>query len=861
MPGGTGEERRKAGAGRLAGWVHSVENSGPGVFAGVLVFLALVLLRNILEGVFENSRFIGFVPDAGVSALMVLDHFAIFYAALFVSLGLALSAATGFPLGRVFRVLLAGWVLILLPPIVDALVSGGRGYAITYVPNLLATAAAFFDPRSSIPEVSIGQRIEILLGILLVGGYARVRGAGVPRAIGAGALFYAVVAFFGALPVLFARASVRLGWAPAGEDPVAALFRSGGIVQHESRKHALLFLFVLLIAGTIALAKLYPRRAAAVRAHLRPLRALHYGGLALFGGIFGAVLFAPYLGGASIGSAMDVLALAALVLSVVFAFQCGAFLNDLSDVRSDRLNDPRRPLASGALSSPDVRLLAALFASAALLLAVNVAHTPFLLVIAALGLSALYSLPPLRIKRIPIAATAVLGAVSAAAFLAGFSAFAGGRAFHLAPRGILLVVLAGIASGFNAKDLKDIKGDRADRVWTLPVLLGDRRSRRLIALLVAAGFLAPALLLPVRALWLIAPPFALAGVLFVLRFARPDRPLLLLYLPYTFLVFALVLWNADRFRGGAEIESRGTAFGARRLLLQGEATAASALFEKAAARDPGADRFLHERATALARSGRFGEAVPLLRSVLRERFHDPRAWTTLSECLCGLGRSAEAREVLEAMRARRVDPAEASRRLAALSLEEGNLVRAAVEIESERMLGAREEETAVHSGDLLVLSGDPLGAIPHYEEALRFDPSSAAAWAGIGRAEHASGRLCEARAAFERALEEDSENAVFWNNAGVVLRDLGETAEALRFFERARGEEKDLVHAYMNRAGLLEAIGEEDRAADEYRLLLEAVPGFAPAINALGRLAGEGTPPTHPRRGGGGSPANLQPQN
>lgn|GEM_PF-1622824 len=844
MAAGSERERRRLNlAEQLVGRIQSLERGELGVGTGIVVFLSIVLVRNVLEGTLEKTRFIGFVSDPWVSALMVLDHFAVFYAALYVVLALALSSAMRAPLAGVLRVLLAGWVLILIPPIVDSFASGGRGYAITYLPNLFETAGAFFDPRTRIAEVSIGQRIEILLGILLVVAYARLRGSGLARALGAGAAFYAIVALFGAFPVLFARGAHRLGWAAPGDDPVAAVFRSGGIVRHESQKHALLFLFVLLIAGGILLAKLHPQKVRAVARHFRPLRTLHYGGLALFGCIFGAVLFAPYLDGRPIEGAMDALAIAAIVLSIVLAFQCGAAWNDLSDASSDRVNAPARPLVSGALSASDVRALALLFAAAALLLAVNVGHVPLLLVLSALGLSALYSLRPLRLKRIPIVATALLGTVSAAAFLAGFSLFAGGRAFHLAPPGLLLLILAGVAAGFNAKDLKDIEGDRADSVWTLPVLLGERRGRRVIALLVALGFLMPAFLLPVRGLWLLAPPFAAAGLLFSLRFQKPDRPLLVLYLPYMTLVFALLLGNADAFRGNPETASRGLSFAGDRLLLQGNAARAAALFDEAAAKDPEDRSDALEHAAALARSGRCAEAAPLLRAVVLDRPHEARVWTTLAECLLRLGKTAEAREVLGSMRARRVEPGEAARRMAAISLEAGDLARAAEEVASERMLGVKEEEAEVHAGDLLVLSGDPFGAIGRYEEALRFDPFSAEAWAGIGRAEHALGHLVEAHAAFENALRSDPTNAVSWNNAGIVLRDLGETERALRFFEKAREEDPRLVHAYWNRATLLETIGEKEGAAGEYRRLLEVSPGFAPAIDSLARLSGAAPSP------------------
>ncbi len=832
---------------RLVSGIRAVERTEIGPATGVLVFLAIVHLRNLIEGALERPRLIGFVRDAPVSALMVLDHFVLFYAALFVVLALSVSAATRFPIRSVLRVLLAGWVLVLAPPLLDAAFSGGAGFRITYIPDL-ARGAAFFDPTRALPEVSPGQRLEIAAGLLLVIGYAWAGGAGPLRAAVAGAAFYTVVLLFGALPVLFARIPFLRGAHLEGLDPVTAVFRSGGIVQHESQKHALLFLFVLLAALGVLLAKLYPPKAAAVARHLRPLRTMHYAGLALFGALLGAAMVGPHLGAPAVASPIDVLAVAAIVLSVALAFQCAAEWNDIADLRSDRVNAPDRPLVTRALLPGDASRLALLYAAGALLLALNTAHVPFLLVLGTLALSALYSFPPLRLKRIPFVATALLGAVSVVAFLAGFALFTGGRAFHLAPPRLLLALFLAVAAAFTAKDLKDVAGDRLDRVCTLPVLLGERAGRRVTALLVFLGFLLPALLLPIRWLLLPAVLFAAAGALLALRAAKPDRPLLLLYMPYAVVLFGAVLADSDSLTAPRDLEGEAAAFEGRRALLAGDDERAVDFFGRARslAGDALSD-FALEEGMARARAGRAAEAIPLLRAGVDSRPFDSRGRLYLADALRAAGEWPEAERLLARMRTLRMDPGEASSRLAAVALEKGDLRRAEREIRAERMLGARDEEVAVHEGDHALLSGDPKRGANRYREALRFEEGNAEAWAGLGRAEHALGRPSESRLAFERAIELDPPNAVYRNNAGIALRDLGMREEALASFEEARLLDPQLLHAYMNRGALLESLGDAAGAADEYRLALRALPGAIPALEALSRLAGEG-PPAADRR-------------
>ncbi|MFH1278085.1 MAG: UbiA family prenyltransferase [Candidatus Eisenbacteria bacterium] len=831
---GLGERRPVRGP---AVWIRGMESAPFGPAAGACAFLVLVYLRNLSESVFENSRFIGFTADGGASSLMIFDHFLLFYGALYVVLALAISAATEFELGRVLRVLLFGWVLILIPPLADALLGGGRGFTITYIPEFTGRAFSFFDPRAMLPEVSPGQRIEVGLGFLLVLAYGLFGGARLVRSVLAAVIFYMVVVFFGYLPVLVAKIPLP-GGLPAG-DPLA-VFRGGGIILHESRKQALLFLLVLVAGGTVLLAKLRPREARAVLRHLRPLRTAHYGGLALLGAVYGAVLFGPYLPGPALGHAYDLLGLGGIVLAVAFAFQCGAALNDLADVRGDRVSAPGRPLMKGDLGERETACLALLHGAAALFLAFNVGYVPFLLVLFALALSAVYSLPPFRLKRIPFVATGVLGLVSASSFLAGFSLFAGGRAYALAPGGILSAIVAGMALAFTAKDLKDVEGDRADGVHTLPTLLGEKRGRRAVAFLVAAGFLAPALFLRSPGIVAAGLPFAAAGALLTLRIRKPDRALLLLYFPFAALVFALVVRDADRYRKPGH-EAWGEARAGVQRLLGGDGAGAARSFAAASfARPAGAaEPFPLERGFALAMSGRREEAVPFLRDAVSRSPDETKGWTALADVLYRSGDREGAKDALRRLVADRTDLREGTRRLAGIALEAGDREEARRQVAAEFVFGVFEEEAWEHAGDLALLDGDPPLAARRYGRALAANPRSPGAWAGLGRALHGSGDLDGAWQAFDRALALDPENGVIANNGGVTLRDRGDGEGALRLFDRALALEPGLLDASMNRAGVLERLGRREEAASEYRKILESHPDHAPARARLRVLSGD----------------------
>jgi 4-hydroxybenzoate polyprenyltransferase len=170
--------------------------------------------------------------------------------------------------------------------------------------------------------------------------------------------------------------------------------------------------------------------------------------------------------------------------------------------------------------------------AAALALAARTGPAFLACVAATVPLTAAYSLPPLRTKRIPFLANATIAV----------------------PRGLLLVV-AGWAAGGGAarpeawtlgalsflyvfgaattKDFGDVEGDRATGCRTLPILWGPARAARFVAPFLVAPFLlypaaAAAGLLPGSvAAWAaiggsLAAPGAVAAFLLVRDPAPPD---------------------------------------------------------------------------------------------------------------------------------------------------------------------------------------------------------------------------------------------------------------------------------------------------------------------------------------------------
>jgi 4-hydroxybenzoate polyprenyltransferase len=176
-----------------------------------------------------------------------------------------------------------------------------------------------------------------------------------------------------------------------------------------------------------------------------------------------AVLFALYtaLGLAQAGRAEDPSLLAACLVPVLAFLLFSVCVNDLSDQAIDRVNlpgDRSRPLVTAAAGARDLVRTAVVAAAVASAAAFLLGVRPGLLMLAALAVSAGYSLRPVRLAdRGAVAALVLPACYVALPYLLGLTAT--GSAVR--PRDLLM--LFGLYTGFIGrillKDFRDVRGD------------------------------------------------------------------------------------------------------------------------------------------------------------------------------------------------------------------------------------------------------------------------------------------------------------------------------------------------------------------------------------------------------------------
>jgi homogentisate solanesyltransferase len=170
--------------------------------------------------------------------------------------------------------------------------------------------------------------------------------------------------------------------------------------------------------------------------------------------------------------------------SGLFALICGngyiVGINQIYDISIDKVNKPYLPIAAGDLSVQSAWFLVIFFAAAGLLI-VGLNFGPFIFSLYSFGLflGTIYSVPPLRMKRFPVAAFLIIATVRG--FLLNFGVYyatraALGLAFEWSSPVVFITTFVTFFALVIAitKDLPDVEGDRRYQISTFATKLGVR---------------------------------------------------------------------------------------------------------------------------------------------------------------------------------------------------------------------------------------------------------------------------------------------------------------------------------------------------------------------------------------------------
>lgn len=154
-------------------------------------------------------------------------------------------------------------------------------------------------------------------------------------------------------------------------------------------------------------------------------------------------------------------------------------LNAVYDVEVDRISKPQRPLPTNRISKNLTLTTAILLYCVGVLIAYTLGFVPFIITLAGIILSIVYSIPPTRIKAKGGFSNILLSlGYTTICFMGGWSIF---RHLTEIPLLILVFVTLQVAGANVAKDFVDYEGDKEMGIGTLPVRYGIKNTLKLIA--------------------------------------------------------------------------------------------------------------------------------------------------------------------------------------------------------------------------------------------------------------------------------------------------------------------------------------------------------------------------------------------
>ncbi|MCK5215987.1 MAG: UbiA family prenyltransferase [Candidatus Omnitrophica bacterium] len=499
--------------------LESEQNSFQGA---VWTFFFAATLRNFLEYLVAEESF-------ARPLLHSFYHYYLSYICLAIGLIIILHYATREKMLTISRVILPCFIVLNLVPVIDMLayyligLDGDVGYMFPgRHGNFWQRLVTFFGPfdRSGI---TLGMRCEIALVVFSSGMYVYLKTKNIWRSFIFGILTYVFIFVYCAIPFVIM--------------PFLKLFGLSGRLTTLVIGYFYGFLLFILGGGLFWIN--HKTYVIAILKDGRYLRLLHYLGMFLLGFVLAqATSLKPF----SL-NAVNLFQGVFLVLSIASAWCFSVGTNNLADQDIDRVVNPERPTIAASIPEHHYRCITYGFLALACLYAGSVNFESLFLVLVFVGNYYLYSMPPLRLKRVPFFSKFLISVNGLALIVLGYIYYIkNARTFFnlYANEGFLLFILMAFTAAINFIDLKDYEGDKAAGIRTLPVILGLERSKAVIGFFFLFAYIAAPVLFKNKILFLPAIILGSAQYYLINRREYDERPVFILYLLSIYSVIFLI---------------------------------------------------------------------------------------------------------------------------------------------------------------------------------------------------------------------------------------------------------------------------------------------------------------------------------
>ena len=433
-------------------FIERIENSKIPFWKFIAFFLGIILIRFVLEVALSHYS----------NTLFDLPGFLLiffFYISIAVSTIILFHIFTKTSIDKLSKVILPAFVLTIFPPLIDFLISGGKGFAMGYLAPKTNLIFAFFT-MGGIPTnqaLTIGIRLELVVFLFLSFYYFQMKNPSLIKNLIKTFFVYCMIFLYAMTPIIL-QLFLNIFSLKLVDYWYQTIYSSSIILI------AIQILLILWIHDKKLLTS--------IAFDLRINRILHFLLLFLIGLLIGLKSFTPKL---DFNLALMIIL---APLAIFFAILFSLIQNNIHDFRIDSISNKNRPLQLGA-NIKKYNNFSHIFLFLSLCFAISAGITTLIATLLFALSYYIYSNPPFRLKQIPIVSKLLISFCSLLTILVGFI-IAGGTLATF-PISIVILFLIGFTLAINFIDIKDYFGDKKEKIRTLPVILGLKKSKLLIS--------------------------------------------------------------------------------------------------------------------------------------------------------------------------------------------------------------------------------------------------------------------------------------------------------------------------------------------------------------------------------------------
>ncbi len=521
----------------------------------LISFVGITLVRTFIEQ-FSNGdrlRFVLIDPPT-------IIHYSIFYLCAAVCIMTIFMLAGGktktekrkIDMREITGLCIFGALIICLPPIIDLIIGGKGGFVMTYLflppDELLVRFLTFFGGHISL-GATLGIQVEVAIITIASFFYIRSVTGKALRAVVTALSVYSIIFILGALPSVVSlitpiHTTVQQTFLESvtGSHIITNNIHPGftgsplALIDLGFNKiMTAFFTLITIFSGTVFFYLGTREKFLMIIKNSRPERISHYLLLIILGVIFGG-LGVPW-------NWIDAIALLLTLVSFASAWLFAVCQNDIHDESIDRISNPNRPLIKGGLPKSDLVFASKIFLIVAIISAYAVSLYSAFFVVLFIFLSHIYSIWPLRLKRFPMVGSFIISLACLCTVLAGFFLFHQDKSILAFPLKFIVWIVLIFTLSSNVRDIKDIAGDKADGIQTLPVIFGERRGKQIIAIMVAFGFIVTPFFFWIEALMVPSIACAVLSYKFITESNYKEKKFFYVYLTYFALLILCILFN------------------------------------------------------------------------------------------------------------------------------------------------------------------------------------------------------------------------------------------------------------------------------------------------------------------------------